>query len=166
MSGCTACHSNHGTEHVAPDEVAEACAQCHVAGTHAAAVADSLEERVHEASHAMEVAQEAMVQLAAAGRPIADMELRYRTALTAYRQMAQAQHSIQIDVLEDLALRVLSSTRTIEEAAEVAAEERWEHKLLLIPVWFLALAVVVLARFRIGEAPADGAGSSPKGEVT
>jgi hypothetical protein len=34
----------------------------------------------------------------------------------------------------------------------VAAEQRWEHKLLLIPVWFLALAIVVLAWFRLSEA--------------
>jgi hypothetical protein len=29
--------------------------------------------------------------------------------------------------------------------AEVAEEHRWEHKLFLVPVWFLALASVALA---------------------
>lgn len=151
VSGCTACHSNHGTEHIAPDAVAEACAACHAAGTAAAAVADSMEARVLEASHLMETAVGAMARLEAAGRPVTDAGLRYRTALTAYRQMAQVQHSLDLETLETLTLQVLSSARTIEEAAAVAAEQRWEHELLLIPVWFLALAVVILARYRMAE---------------
>jgi len=151
MSGCTACHSNHGTERVVPGAVAEACAACHAAGTAPAAVADSVEARVVEASHLMEAAVAAMARLEAAGRPVADAEQRYRSALTAYRQMAQVQHSLDLETLESLTLQVLSSARTIEEAADVAAEHRWEHQLLLIPVWFLALAVVLLARFRMAE---------------
>jgi len=150
IPGCLACHSNHQTEHVAPDEVSEACGACHVAGTRPAAVADSLEARVLEVTAAMEAGREAMERLGRAGRPLTDAELRYRTALTAYRQLAQVQHSLQMESLEDLTLQVVSAVRTIEESADVAAEQRWEHKLLLIPVWFLALAVVVLARFLSG----------------
>ena len=164
ISGCTACHSNHGTERVAPDAVAESCGHCHEPGTAAAATADTLETQVHEASHRLEEARAAMARLEAAGRPIADMEQRYRTAFTAYRQMALVQHSLETETLESLALQVISSVRTIDEAAEVAAEQRWEHQLLLIPVWFLALAVVVLARFRISEsreAPPPAAGDRP-----
>jgi Cytochrome c554 and c-prime len=163
ISGCTACHSNHGTEHVAPESVAEACGRCHVAGTAPAAVADSLEARVLEVTAAMERGREAMARLELAGRPLADAKLRYRSALTAYRQLAQVQHSLQLDALEDLTLQVLSAVQTIEEAADVAAEQRWEHKLLLIPVWFLALAVVVLARFMIGGRPKTDAGARPDG---
>jgi hypothetical protein len=114
-------------------------------------IADSMEARILEASHLMETGEEAMERLRAAGRPVADAEQRYRTALTAYRQMALVQHSLDLDALEALTLQVLSSARNIAEAADVAAERRWEHKLLLIPVWFLALAVVILARFRIAE---------------
>jgi hypothetical protein len=33
--------------------------------------------------------------------------------------------------------------------AEVAAEQQWEHKLLLVPVWFLALASLALALFTL-----------------
>lgn len=151
MSGCTACHSNHGTEHVAPENLTESCAVCHDAGTRAATVADSMEVRVLEAAQLMETAAEAMGRLQAAGRPVADAEQRYRTALTAFRQMAQVQHSMDLDALEALTLQVLSSARTIEGASEVAAEQRWEHQLLLIPVWFLALAVVILVRYRMSE---------------
>lgn len=149
LPGCTGCHSNHGTEHVAPASVAEACGRCHAAGSRPAAVADSLEARVLEVEEAMAAGRAAMAELERAGRPLADAELRYRTALTAHRQLALVQHSLQLDALEDLTLQVLSSVRTIEQAAEVAAEQRWEHKLLLVPVWFLALAVMVLARFMI-----------------
>jgi Cytochrome c3/Cytochrome c554 and c-prime len=163
MSGCTACHSNHGTEHVAPDAVAEACAACHAAGTPASAVADSVEARVLEATELMDAAVGAMERLEAAGRPVADAELRYRTALTAYRQMAQIQHSLDLEALEALTLQVLSSARNIEETSEVAAEQRWEHQLLLIPVWFLALAVLVLARYRMAET--DESGSSSGGRA-
>jgi hypothetical protein len=153
IPGCLACHSNHQTGHVAPDKVAEACGACHVPGTGPRAVADSLEARVLEVTAAMAEGREAMARLERAGRPLTDAELRYRTALTAYRQLAQVQHSLQLDALEDLTLQVLSAVRTIEESADVAAEQRWEHKLLLIPVWFLALAVVVLARFLSGGRP-------------
>jgi hypothetical protein len=164
ISGCTACHSNHGTERVAPEGLAESCAPCHAAGSAAAAIADSLEARVQEASHLLEDARAAMARLEAAGRPIADMELRYRTAFTAYRQMALTQHSLQLETLESLSLQVISSVRTIDEAAEVAAEQRWEHQLLLIPVWFVALAVVVLARYRITESLEASRAAPPPGD--
>jgi hypothetical protein len=151
IPGCTACHSNHGTEHVAVDEIADACGRCHGEGTAAAEIADTLEARVREVTELMAVADEAIAQLEQTGRPLTDARLRYRTAHTAYRRLAQVQHSLQVDALEELTLQVISSVRTIEESAEVAAEHRWEHKLLMIPVWFLALAVVVLARYRIAE---------------
>lgn len=167
IPGCTACHSNHGTEHVAVDEIANACGRCHAGGTPAADVADTLEARVREVTDLMAAAEEAMAQLETAGRPLADARLQYRAAHTAYRRLAQVQHSLQVDALEELTLQVISSVRTIEESAEVAAEHRWEHKLFLIPVWFLALAVVVLARYRIHETlktpetpgPAEGDGA-------
>jgi len=40
---------------------------------------------------------------------------------------------------------VRSISRDLRGAAEVAEERQWEHKLLLVPVWFLALASVALA---------------------
>jgi urease accessory protein UreE len=99
----------------------------------------------------MHAADEALEELERAGHDVTDLGTRHSAAVTHYRQIAQAQHSLDLDVLEDLALRVRSTTSDIREAAEVAAEHRWEHKLLLVAVWFLALAVVVLAFFRLGE---------------
>jgi hypothetical protein len=147
LGGCTACHSNHGTEHVEPAQIAASCARCHPAGTRAATVADSLQAEVLSTAAAMETAEEAIRRLEQAGRPVAEARLRYRTALTSYQQLAQVQHSLDLSALEDLSLRVASAVRTVEEAAEVADEQRWEHRLMLIPVWFLALAVVAVGRF-------------------
>jgi hypothetical protein len=31
----------------------------------------------------------------------------------------------------------------------VSGEERWEHKLVLVPVWFLALSAIAFAGFKL-----------------
>ena len=60
-------------------------------------------------------------------------------------QIAQAQHSLDVDRLEDLTRRVRSISRDLRGMADVAEERQWEHKLLLVPVWFLALSSLALA---------------------
>jgi len=43
----------------------------------------------------------------------------------------------------------------------VSVEERWEHKLLLIPVWFFALGIAFLAGYRLRQVSRrSGAGDS------
>ncbi len=43
----------------------------------------------------------------------------------------------------------------------MSAEERWEHKLLLVPVWFFALGIVLMAGLGLRRArSAGGAGDS------
>jgi hypothetical protein len=37
----------------------------------------------------------------------------------------------------------------IRATAEARAEQRWEHKLLLIPVWFLTLSGLAFAWFKL-----------------
>jgi len=152
LSGCIACHSNHGTEHVAPGAIAAACGRCHPAGTHGAAVADSLQARAVAATEELAAAGAAIARLERAGRPTAEALVRYEGARTSFGELAQIQHSLDMNALEDLGLKVASAARTVEESADVAAEGRWEHKLLLVPVWFLALAVLVLARYVRAEA--------------
>ncbi len=93
----------------------------------------------------MESADEAIHELVRAGHDVTDARFRYRTALTKSEQLASAQHSLDLERLQDLERVVGSISRDIVGEAEVSAEERWEHKLFLIPVWFLALATVVLA---------------------
>jgi hypothetical protein len=161
LAGCTACHSNHGTDRVAVDGIAQACGRCHAAGSRASAVADSLQAQVRAARDGMTTADEAIARLERAGRPTADARLRYRTALTAYEQLAQVQHSLDLVRLEELGLQVASAAHLVEEAADVAAEQQWEHKLILIPVWFLAFALSALAYIRVQqEREAGGPGGA------
>ena len=150
--GCTACHSNHGTERIEPRNIASACAPCHAEGSRAALVAIEVQEQATKATEEMEAAAEAIDEMVRLGHRTADVRFRYRTALTAYRQIAQEQHSLDMEALEDLSRQVASITRDIRSSAEVATEERWEHKLVLIPVWFLALSAAVLAAFMLRSA--------------
>jgi hypothetical protein len=54
-------------------------------------------------------------------------------------------------MLDELALKVGSLSRTIRSTEETAAEQRWEHQLILIPVWFLVLSALALVRFKLSE---------------
>jgi len=150
--GCTACHSNHGTERVEPQNIASTCEACHTAESRAALLAIEVQDEAITATEEIESAQEAIDELVRLGHQTADVRFRYRTALTAYRQIAQEQHSLDMEALGDLSREVASITRDIRSSAEVAAEERWEHKLVLIPVWFLALSAAVLAAFMLRSA--------------
>ena len=149
IAGCLACHSNHGTERVPADHIAAACAKCHAAGTSAANLGAQIQQRAVEATEELRAAQVAIAQLSLAGRQTGDARFRYQTALTAYEQIAQAQHSLDAEHLDDLARQVRSISRDLRGMAGVAEEQRWEHKLLLLPVWFLALASLVLAWFAL-----------------
>ncbi|MDH3495890.1 MAG: cytochrome c3 family protein [Gemmatimonadota bacterium] len=162
MQGCLACHGNHATVVVPSDSLAETCTRCHAAGTAQATLGVQLEERLVRAEGELHEAEAAIASLVRAGRDVVDARLRLRTARTAYLQIAQVEHSLDLDALDDLGLVVATATQAIGAAEESALEQRWEHKLLLVPVWFLALAVVVLAWFRLSEAqrPAGPEGRS------
>ena len=149
LPGCTACHSNHGTEGVPPPEISETCTRCHAAESAPALVGVEVQEEAMQANADLQSAEEAIERLVTLGRRAADTRFRYRTALTAHRQIALTQHSLDLDELGDLSREVASITRDIRNSAEVAAEGRWEHKLILIPVWFLALSATVLAAFML-----------------
>jgi len=149
IPGCTACHSNHGTERVAPSQIAATCTNCHAEGGPAAALGLEIQDDVAYATEELHAAREAINNLVRAGRQTGDANFRYNAALTAYAQIAEIQHNLDLERLEDLTLQVTSISRDIRAAEEVAAEERWEHKLILIPVWFLALSGIVLAWFKL-----------------
>jgi len=151
IPGCLGCHANHSTVRVADEDFAETCTACHDADSEALELGRLLEAQVVEAASDMRGAEEAIEELARAGRDIGDVEFRYRSAHTYFSQIAQVQHSLDLEALEDLTLRVSSTTRDIREAAEAAAEHRLEHLLFLVPVWFLTLSGIVLAAFRFVE---------------
>ena len=151
LPGCLGCHSNHGAERTQPEEIAALCTRCHEADSHAGLLGVELQEQVLRATEELHHAADAIEEMVAAGHEVADERFRYQSAVSEYNQIALVQHSLDFERLEDLALRVRSNTGIIRAAAEVAAEEEWEHKLLLIPVWFLALSVIVLAWFKLRE---------------
>lgn len=149
LPGCTACHSNHGTEAVAAGRIAETCNRCHEEQGPAASLGLEIQRNVSASTEELRSAREAIDEMVRAGRPVADARFRYKDALTSYEQLAQAQHSLDLETVGDLSLRVASTARQIRSTAETAAEQRWEHKLYLIPIWFLALAATLLGWFRL-----------------
>jgi len=149
LPGCTACHSSHDTERIPPELVAATCTGCHTAGSAPALRGEEMQEILVRAERELASAEEAIHELVRAGHEVSDTRFQYRTALTQYRQLASAQHSLDLERLEDLERLVGSISRDIVSQAEVSAEERWEHKLFLIPVWFLALATILLAGSRL-----------------
>ena len=52
-------------------------------------------------------------------------------------------------LLEELARAVRSNSELVRATAEARAEGQWEHKLLLIPILFLALSTAALAGFKL-----------------
>lgn len=149
LPGCTACHANHSTEPVPLDAIAEACTACHEADSEAAILGEEIQESALRARLRMVEAEGALEELRRAGRPIDDLRFRFEGARTAYEQIALIQHSLDLERLEDLGLRVASVSSAIRAAAEVSEERRWEHRLLLIPVWFFALAAIAFASFKL-----------------
>jgi hypothetical protein len=108
-----------------------------------------LQEGVVQASQDLDAAEHAIDELLLAGVQVVEARFRYQSALTSYSQMALVQHSLDLETLDDLAREVRSNSELVRARAEVRAEARWEHKLFLVPVWFLALATVALAWFKM-----------------
>jgi hypothetical protein len=149
LPGCLGCHSNHGTERVPPDELAASCTPCHEVESAAALMGVEIQEQVTRAVADLQLARHAIDELEVTGHQVADARFRYQAALTDYLQMARVQHQLDLEQLQDLALRVGSISREIRTTAEVRLEERWEHKLWLIPIWFLGSAGVLFAWFML-----------------
>jgi hypothetical protein len=144
LKGCLGCHSNHDTERVPIAGIAATCTRCHAAGTRAVALGEGIQRSALQASDDLRSADSAIQRLTLAGVQTGDARFRYQTALTAYLQIAEAQHTLDQERLDDLARRVGSIARDLRSMAEVAEERQWEHRLMLVPVWFLALASLAL----------------------
>jgi hypothetical protein len=156
LPGCLACHSNHGTERVPPDSIVALCERCHEPGSRPLLVGAELQAGVVRAARDLVIAERAVGELRLSGYQVADERFRYQTALTSFRQMEEVQHNLDMVQLEELARRVRSNTEIIRATAEARAEERWEHKLLLVPVWFLALSALTFAWFKLRDVRVAG----------
>jgi hypothetical protein len=165
IAGCTACHDNHRTEAVPLEEIGVTCTRCHAKESTAARTGVEIQELMMAASGDLDAAEEALARLGRAGRSVQTERFRYQTARTAFLQFQEVQHSLNLEELEELSLRISSISRDIRSAAEAVEEKRWEHKLLLAPIWFLVLAAIVLAWFRLRDEvrrEEDGAGEGER----
>jgi hypothetical protein len=145
LSGCLACHTNHGTEVVATDHIAATCEKCHAPGSQPGQMGVDLQRTAAQANRDMQSAQQAVAAMERAGRQVGYYRFRYQEAVTYYQQIAQAQHSLDTAKVDDLARKVSAVSVNLTDAANSTQEQLWEHKLLLLPVWFLSLSAVLLA---------------------
>lgn len=151
IPGCLGCHSNHGSERLPPEQISELCVTCHAADSRMAGLGEEIEEQVLHARAELELAEEAIDRMIRMGRDVSDERFRYRAAFTAYQQLAKVQHSLDLEQLEALGRELRSNAAVIRSTAEAYAEERWEHNLLLIPIWFLTLSGIAFAAFKLRE---------------
>jgi hypothetical protein len=145
LPGCLGCHTNHGTERVPADRIVAVCDKCHAGDARVHQTSLEIQKLVVGATSDLDAARRAVGQLTLAGGRASDYRFRYESALTYYLQIAQVQHSLDLSRLEELGRRVRSISVELGAAAEALSERRWEHKLLLAPIWFLTLSAVVLA---------------------
>lgn len=145
LDGCLGCHANHDTERVPSNGIAASCTKCHAEGTTAHAVGVEMQGYLVAAEADLQRADEALAELALAGRQTGDARFRYQTAVTAFDQARGAQHALDLQQLESLTRRVRSISRDINATLETYQERRWEHKLFLLVVWFLALSAAYLS---------------------
>jgi hypothetical protein len=145
LAGCLGCHANHDTERVSVDSLAATCTKCHAAGTRAETLGQTIQKDATQAAGDLVAAQEAIEKLDRMGKQTGDLRFRYQTARTAFLQITEVQHRLDLDRLEELTRKVRSISRDLRGAAEAASEAQWEHRLWLAPVWFLALAWISLS---------------------
>ena len=143
--GCLGCHANHDTERVPAEGMAASCTKCHAPGTRAHGVGVEIEKVAMGAQADLATAERVLNELALAGRQTSDARFRYQTAITAFNRIAMAQHELNLDRLEELGRQVRSISRDSGAMQETASERRWEHKLFLAVVWFLALSAIALS---------------------
>lgn len=145
MSGCLGCHQNHDTERVPPDRIASSCTKCHATGTHAYSVGEEIEKSATQAATDLQLAKDAIARLQRSGRQVGEAEFRYAAAVTAFDQIGEAQHALDLTLLEQHVRTVRSTSRDIQAMVDAVNEHTWEHQLFLGVVWFLALSGIALA---------------------
>jgi len=145
IQGCLGCHRNHGTQRIANDSIAAMCDKCHATDTRLHQMGVDLQRRMTQATSDLRSAASAVDRLAKAGQRMGDARFRYQSTLSDYLQIAQVQHGLDPDKLETLEGRVSAGSIELDRMAAASDDTRFEHKLLLLPVWFLSLSAVALA---------------------
>ncbi len=145
IQGCLACHGNHGTQRIADDSISAMCDRCHARDTKLHQVGVDLQRRMMQATSDLRSAERAVDRLAVSGQRTSDARFRYQSALTDYLQIAQVQHGLDLERVENQESRVSAASIELDRMSAASEEVLLEHKLLLLPVWFLSLAAVALA---------------------
>jgi hypothetical protein len=156
LEGCLGCHANHDTEKVPVDRFAASCTKCHAEGTSAHALGVEMQQYLAQADSSLQAAEAGLTELMRVGRRTGDARFRYQTALTAFHQAGRAQHDLDVRQLEELTRRVRSIANGIGAMLETHEERRWEHKLFLVVVWFLALSALSLSWIALRRLEAPG----------
>ncbi|TFG64938.1 MAG: hypothetical protein E4H28_04690, partial [Gemmatimonadales bacterium] len=105
ISGCLACHSQHGTEHIPSEAVQATCRKCHEDGGDVDGMAGRLQETLVQAERDLEAAGEAIDELVRHGRDVTTARLRFRTAQANQLQLTLVQHSLDSTRIEDQSRR-------------------------------------------------------------
>ena len=161
LGGCVACHANHSTERVPDERIAATCDKCHEHDSRLHQAGVDLQRRMTQATSVLRSAERAVTRLASSGQRMSDPRFRYESALTDYLQLAQIQHGLDLERVEGLEGRVSAASIELDRMAMASEERRWEHKLLLLPVWFLSLSAVALAWLTLRALRRGGANGEP-----
>ena len=161
LKGCLGCHTNHGTQRIPDDSIARTCDGCHAEDGRLHQTAVDLQHRMTQATLDLRSANRALDRLTATGQRTSDARFRYRSTLTDYLQIAQVQHGLDLERVEQLEGRVSAGSIELNRIATSSEESRWEHKLILLPVWFLALSAAALAWLALAALRKDAGDGEP-----
>lgn len=159
LKGCLACHDNHGTQRLADDSISASCDRCHGNDARLHQTGVDLQRRMTQATADLTSAQNALLRLSASGQRMSDARFRYESALTNYLQIASVQHGLDLEKIETLQGRVNAGSIELDRMAASSEETGLEHKLLLIPVWFLSLSAIALSWLGLRALRNNGQGS-------
>lgn len=161
LQGCLGCHRNHGTQRIVNDSIAAMCDKCHATDTRLHQMGVDLQRRMTQATSDLRSAASAIDRLAGSGQRMGDARFRYQSTLSDYLQIAQVQHGLDMDKLETLEGRVSAGSIELDRMAAASDETRFEHKLLLLPVWFLSLSAIALGGLTLRALRTGAGGGEP-----
>lgn len=142
---CTSCHDNHKTAMPPLTEIGSLCLGCHGSDSREGTAGLQLEEQVQRAESAGERARRAILTLVEAGEPVADEEVRLYTVETHLQELLVQAHTLDTAVVDELVRKISTLSTEVGERADVVDENRWERKLLAIPLWMLLIGGILLA---------------------
>jgi predicted CXXCH cytochrome family protein len=143
--GCLGCHANHATEMPPLSAVGAICLGCHEEDSPAGVMGLQIQEQILRAEAAGDRAHQATHMMIRSGERTEDLQIRLQMVDTHLQALLVQAHSLDPSLIDELSRRISSLSHEIVERGDVVEEHRWERKLLVIPLWILALSAVLLA---------------------